>query len=66
MQYLRSKWLSALFAMVWFAVVGLTCFGGPSWLVIALSAVGALIALCDRAYVRSAARAALLLERGDK
>jgi Flp pilus assembly protein TadB len=65
-QDLRSKWLSAVFVMVWFAVVGLTYLGGPLWLVITLGVVGALIALYDRAYARSAARTALLLERDDK
>ena len=65
-QHLRSKWLSALFVIVWSAVVGLTCFGGPLWLVIALGAIGAFIALYDRAYIRSAARTALLHERGDQ
>lgn len=65
-QHSRSKWLSALFVIVWSAVVGLTYFGGPLWLVIALGVIGAFIALYDRAHVRSAARTALLLDRGDK
>jgi uncharacterized membrane protein YjjP (DUF1212 family) len=65
-QHLRLKWLSGLFVVVWSAVVGLTYFGGPLWLVISLGVIGAFIALYDRAYVRSAARTALLLERGEK